>query len=120
MPVTRIELYNHALTQLAVAFEALDQAYASLKTIELHREVESGKGIYRLTLRQLVERAEEMLNSLKTMDCEDCSHKLSQHAEYGCEHDRGDGPVTTRDGGTLEVALGPCGCEWGLQEVSRG
>ena len=56
-------------------------------------------------LRELLQRAENILGILP---CEECEHSLVLHFDhYGCEYERGD--VQVQDVGA--VAQGPCSCK---------
>jgi hypothetical protein len=111
---TRFTMYEQAISQLEEAAEALDQAHASMKDAQVD-DVRS----YRsngLSVRSIVSHVEALIDELKKAECGECDHKLSQHGDrYGCEHERGDVPMTCRDGGTVDAAAGPCGCRWGLE-----
>lgn len=49
--------------------------------------------------------------------CDDCNHKIRQHADkYGCQHERGDRYTA----GYAPIAIGPCGCVvWTVERIER-
>jgi ribosomal protein S27AE len=99
------------------AIEELDQAGASLKDIRMG-DLDSG-GWRRATIHQLVMDAEGLLAELRSAECDDCGHAIAKHGDrYGCEYERGDVEMSTRDGGSVMAAAGPCHCRWGLQEAT--
>lgn len=69
--------YNDALRFLRDAADALDQARAALKDIGL-QHVGSRSGMYRLTVSQLADRAEEAIRSLENEECEECGTPVAE------------------------------------------
>jgi hypothetical protein len=115
---TRYEIWKHAVEQLGLAIAALDQAHASMRDVGLD-DVPSDPNRNSLLILDLVQHAERILEGIKTAECEECFHAIAKHGDrYGCEYERGDGSVSCRDGETIEAALGPCCCGWGLQRAA--
>src|ERR1700678_1276693 len=118
---TRFQIYKQAIADLARAAAELDQVHASLKDTRLHDVTTDRLELNRVSteadIRDLVFMADGLLKELRTAECEECGHAISKHGDrYGCEYERGDVEMPTRDGGTILAAAGPCHCQWGLEE----
>jgi hypothetical protein len=113
---SRFELWKHALLDLERAIAELDQVHATLKDVRLE-DVDAG-GFRKPTIKDLVIDAGGLLQELQSVECDECGHAIAKHGDrYGCEYERGDVPMTCRDGGTVMAAAGPCGCRWGLEAI---
>jgi hypothetical protein len=115
---TRFTLYEQALEQLQEAFDALDQAHASMKGARVD-DVES-QGASSLSIKRIIWHLESLIGELETAECDDCGHKLTLRGDRnGCAYELGDTHVGCGEGGAVLAALGTCSCQWGL-EVSGG
>jgi hypothetical protein len=114
---TRFELWKQAIAQMERAIAELDQAHATLKDAGLD-DVTATSRYNTVTIKDLVRKGQSLLGELREAECEDCGHLIAWHGDqYGCEYERGDQPMNSRDGGTIMAAAGPCHCQWGLEEA---
>ncbi len=98
--------YESALGFLIEAADALDQAHASMRDAQVD-DVESCRGAYSLSVRQLAHHTDLLLNAVIRAKCEECDHLLPEHGADGCC-----GPGRDPD-------RAPCGCPWGSEKGGR-
>jgi hypothetical protein len=115
---TRFEIYKQAVRDLEHASAELDQVHASLKDIgfqDLQIPAVGWVGNWP-RIDSLVKHLDALREALLEAECPECDHAIAKHGDkYGCEYERGDVDMPTRDGGTILAAAGPCGCRWGLE-----
>lgn len=117
--MTRFELWKQAQEQLKEAIKAYDQASATLKDIELS-DLDVPGLLVPASRGKLAIDLDRTLLELQTAECDECGHAIAKHGDkYGCEYERGDVAMDTRDGGTVMAAAGPCGCQWWSKPVDQ-
>ncbi len=110
---TRFEHFKEAVYFLRDAAEAIDQSAASINDGGLDDiNIQTSHGPQ--GIQTLSHQVSAMLKELETANCPECNHFLTWHFDqYGCKYERGDLSVRGSDGHSINVAGGPCGCEWG-------
>jgi hypothetical protein len=113
MPARPAQHYQEAVRFLKEAAEAIDQAHSEMKDATLDDiEIRTAHGPMRIRL--LSQHVSDMLREMQKAGCPWCDHRISLHADkYGCEYERGDVPMRSKDGDDVTTAAGSCGCQWG-------
>ena len=79
--MSAVAKYNEALSQLIDAVNALDQAHAMLKDIDLHTYIQT-RACGRLTsLKEAVDIADGLLRDLQNVTCPDCGKPMAESEE---------------------------------------
>jgi hypothetical protein len=86
--MTQFEIYTEAVKQMEAAVAELDQAHATLRDIGLHQYSEPWKG-NPLSIEKLYKRADELLATLRRVECDECGRPLAAHAQDATNCDLG-------------------------------
>jgi hypothetical protein len=81
-----ITSYREAAEQLQIAAEAIDQAHAMLRDLNIHNYIETGRGPYRQTLNSAYGIINGLLQDLINSTCPDCGKPLADNID--CLEDR--------------------------------
>jgi hypothetical protein len=80
----KLEQYREALAMWEAACDALDQAQAALRDLDLDA-VQTGYGPYRITVAGLATKAFQLLKELQSAECDECGQLISAHTDAKCE-----------------------------------
>ena len=82
--VSNLETYREALQQLSAAMDAVDQAHATLKDINL-AWVPSQSGPYGANIAKVYSHLESIVKTLEQIDCDECWRPVSIHPHADCK-----------------------------------
>lgn len=85
--MTQYQIYTEAVKQMEAAVAELDQAHATLRDIGLHQY--TGPWRAKLSVETLYERADELLTTLRSVECDECGRPLAAHAADVTNCDQG-------------------------------
>lgn len=79
--MSAVEKYNEALSQLIDAVNALDQAHALLKDIDLHNYIATKTWGRHINLSDAVNIADGLLRDLQNATCPDCGKPFAANED---------------------------------------
>jgi phage FluMu protein Com len=77
--MSAITTYREAIEQLKIAEEALDQAHAMLRDLNLHNYIDTGRGPYRQTVSSAFDIVNGLLKDLQKARCIECDKPLAEN-----------------------------------------
>ena len=79
--MSAVAKYNEALSQLIDAVNALDQAHAMLKDIDLHNYISTKTWGRHVSMLDAVAIADKLLFDLQNATCPDCGKPFAENEE---------------------------------------
>jgi hypothetical protein len=83
--------YREALQQLRAAEEAIDQAHAMLRDLNLHDWIETGRGPYRQTLNSAYGIVHGLCEDLQNVLCPECGQPMAERTDCLEQRCKGEG-----------------------------
>ena len=71
--------WRDAIEQLLIAANAIDQAHAMIRDLNLHNYIETGRGPYRQTLNSAFGIVIGLLRDLQEVICPECSNPMAEN-----------------------------------------
>jgi hypothetical protein len=114
--ISAITTYREAVEQLQLAANAIDQAHAMLKDLELDNYIDTGHGMYRQTVKSAHRIVDGLLEDLKQAGCPDCGKRLADNID--CLENRCPDVLSAEDERTRDEAQYEAAMEkrWEVQE----